>query len=74
MHYGLRQRFRRVLETLTETTRVLPWLGFGKPTEPPTEPAHRSDATAVRGEAAAELHEQQHVDPGKRVEIDKPNI
>ena len=67
MHYGLRQRFSRVLET----TRVLPWLGFGKPAEPPIEPVHRSDITSERGEEAPELHEQQHVDPGERVEIDK---
>lgn len=73
MHYGLRQRFRRVLETLTEATRVLPWLGFGKPAEPPIEPVHRSDATSERGEEAPELHEQRHVDPGERVEIDKPS-
>ena len=74
MHYGLRQRSRRVLETLTEATRVLPWLGFGRPAEPPTEPVHRSDAASERGEAAPELHEQQHVDPGRRTEIDQPNF
>ncbi len=71
MHYGLRQRFRRVRVTLTEATRVLPWLGFGKPTEPPTEPVHRSGETSESGEEAAELHEQQHVDPGTRTEIDE---
>ena len=71
MHYGFRQRSRRVREALSDATRLLPWLGFGKPAEPPTEPVHHSDATTALGDAARELHEQQHVDPGQRAEIDE---
>ena len=56
-----------------DATRVLPWLGFGKPAEPPTEPVHRSGSESERPEDVTELQEQQHVQPGKRVEMDHPN-
>lgn len=73
MNYALRASLRKIRDALTDATRVLPWLGFGKPAEPPTEPIHRSGSESERPEDVTELHEQQHVQPGKRVEIDHPN-
>ena len=71
MHYTLRARFRRLVDSLLEATRILPWLGFGKSAEPPTEPIQRSGSSFERPEAAREMTDQQHVDAGKRIEIDK---
>jgi hypothetical protein len=73
MHDTLRAYGRRIRATLSEATRVLTWIGFAKPAAPPTEPIHRSGGTSEQAADVAELHDQQHVQPGKRVEIDQPN-
>ena len=62
---------RRLRAMLMQATSVLPTLGFGRPKEPPTEPIQRSEVSTAPPGAGPELHDQQHVNPGRRIEIDK---
>jgi len=52
-------------------TRVLPSVGFGRASEPPTEPIGQSEQEEPNSESA-ELHEQQHVDVPSRAVGKRP--
>jgi len=67
----LRTWARRLRRIALEATNVLPTLGFGRPAEPPIEPVHRSDTASEAAQDSPPLHEQQHVVPGRRINIDK---
>ena len=68
----LSRSLRRLREVGLRATEVLPALGFGRPAGPPTEPVRRSETAPRPAEDVHPIHDQQHVDPGRRIEIDKP--
>lgn len=56
---GLTRYRRSVVSWLMQAASILPWIGFGRPEEPPTEQIHEDDTTTDVPEPP-ELHEQHH--------------
>jgi len=52
--------FGTVGRTLMRMTRVLPFVGFGRPAEPPTDEIARAEVE-VESPSLGELREQRHI-------------